>query len=347
MDMPGRDVGSDYSFGNNGMIKDNEMYNGAQDFGARMYDNRLGRWMSTDPKKRYFAGWSSYNFVLNNPLYFIDPDGRIPWPTVEKFILSSGRTILRHIASGFGMRTIGKKTRMHKGLDINLGSGDDDLGLPVYATHDGVVTRVRGIVEDNDNDDGGNRIAITSADGSVKTVYMHLQSKPNFVEGNRITEGQLIGYIGGSSKGSSTGTKVHLHYELWTLDAQGVLSARNPYDQNGEIIDPQLLLNIDPLLDFYDKTISFWIETTEKWFDMLKKEEVGSSGYKQMLLKMSQAQDEAFRLIEERDKYLEQKATHFSNQSNQGDNSSGDGDSGGDSSGGDGSAGGCDGGTYD
>jgi RHS repeat-associated protein len=344
MGMFGRSSGNEYAFGFNGKRDEKEVANGVQDFGARMYDTKLARWMSTDPKKVYFSSWSPYNYVLDNPILFTDPDGKIPWPTVESYLLSTGKTILRYVASGFGMRTNKGKTRPHNGLDINLGSGSQDLGIPVYATHDGIVTRVRGIKDDKN--EGGNRIAITSADGSVKTVYMHLREKPEFNENDRVAEGQIIGYIGGSASGEANKTAVHLHYELWTLDGFGVLSARNPYDQNGEIIDPQLLLNIDPLLDFYNKTISFWIETTEKWFDMLKNEETGSGGYKQILLKMSQAQDEAFKLIGERDRYIDQKASDFSNKSNQSDNSSGD-TGGVDSSGEDGSAGGCDGGTYD
>ena len=67
-----------YRFSFNGKEKDNETYGegNAYDFGARIYDSRLGRWMSTDPHASKYPHLSPYAFVANNPINAIDPDGR-------------------------------------------------------------------------------------------------------------------------------------------------------------------------------------------------------------------------------------------------------------------------------
>jgi RHS repeat-associated protein len=45
-------------------------------FGARYYDSELGRWLSVDPLADKYPGLSPYNYTLNNPLKYVDPDGR-------------------------------------------------------------------------------------------------------------------------------------------------------------------------------------------------------------------------------------------------------------------------------
>jgi RHS repeat-associated protein len=49
----------------------------AYDFGARLYNSRLGRWMSKDPLANKYFGYSPYNFALNSPILLIDPDGKV------------------------------------------------------------------------------------------------------------------------------------------------------------------------------------------------------------------------------------------------------------------------------
>lgn len=67
-----------YRFGFQGQEKDDEVKGSGNslDFGARIYDPRLGRWLALDPLQAKYPSLSPYNFVANSPLIFIDPDGR-------------------------------------------------------------------------------------------------------------------------------------------------------------------------------------------------------------------------------------------------------------------------------
>jgi RHS repeat-associated protein len=78
---------TDVRYGFNGKEKDNETFSGAYDFGARMYDSRLGRWWSVDKKVSVNYDISSYCTLDNNPICMIDPTGD------DAIVSISGNTI--------------------------------------------------------------------------------------------------------------------------------------------------------------------------------------------------------------------------------------------------------------
>ncbi|MDP3452131.1 MAG: RHS repeat-associated core domain-containing protein [Bacteroidales bacterium] len=48
------------------------------DYGTRFYDPQIARWLRVDPLAAKYVPISPYAYVANNPLMFIDPDGREP-----------------------------------------------------------------------------------------------------------------------------------------------------------------------------------------------------------------------------------------------------------------------------
>lgn len=99
-------------------------------------------------------------------------------------------TVTRRLSQYFTWR--------HTGLDI-----DGDFGDPIWASADGVVTRVKYL-----NYDYGYHVIIDHGNG-IQTLYAHFQ-RIYVTPGQTVTKGQALGEMG--STGRSTGS--HLHFEV-------------------------------------------------------------------------------------------------------------------------------------
>ena len=104
------------------------------------------------------------------------------------------------ITSGFGYRTdpITGATAYHSGLDIGA-----PCGTPIKAAGTGVILSA------GFNDGGYGNMTLINHGNGMSTLYGH-QSSIIVSEGQSVTQGQVIGYVG--STGKSTGC--HLHFEV-------------------------------------------------------------------------------------------------------------------------------------
>jgi len=77
-----------YKFG--GKELNDELGLDLYDFGARNYDPAIGRWLNVDPLAEKFNSITPYNYVYNNPIFFVDPDGM----DIYRFDRKSGELVL-------------------------------------------------------------------------------------------------------------------------------------------------------------------------------------------------------------------------------------------------------------
>ena len=127
---------------------------------------------------------------------YYDENGR----STRKFLIRKP-IVAGEITSPFGMRyhPILHYARMHTGVDWGA-----PIGTPILAAGAGVIIMAEF------TSGYGRRVEIQHANGYV-TTYSHLSGfARGVVAGARVTQGQVIGYLGQS--GLATGP--HLHYEV-------------------------------------------------------------------------------------------------------------------------------------
>lgn len=96
---------------------------------AQPIGDRVGRWMSPDPLSEEFPSWSPYNMSFNNPIRFVDPDGRAPYD----HIFSSSGKFIKDTGVGNAVKIqIGGKLYTPSQLDNSVGSNKTIAKIGAY-----------------------------------------------------------------------------------------------------------------------------------------------------------------------------------------------------------------------
>ena len=116
-----RQAGNRYKY--NGKEEQTTGNLGYLDYGARMYETSAGRWLTVDPMAESYYSVSPYAYCANNPVRFIDPDGRdvyiLFYTTDDKMFKASAETRKREIVGMRGFNSEKDKVIMFGVSDLS------------------------------------------------------------------------------------------------------------------------------------------------------------------------------------------------------------------------------------
>ena len=261
MGMPGRKytAGSGYRYGFNGKENDNDAGEGKQDYGMRIYDIRLARFLSVDPIASSYPMLTPYQFASNSPNANLDEDGleAVYYTSTIQFI-QNYQAMPDGSTKTWSSQKILPGMPLHTGLTPNGPEGSGNL----YTIQTQIVEKfydINGIQQSECEETPS--VLNTIYEKSRSDLMKDVKNRPMF-EGKV----QLIVYGNASSNEDSPGSQANPTAETYSINMEAFneyvkpimmgITQKTPMDYDGPTLENLASNNMKAVISKAEKTAS-------------------------------------------------------------------------------------------
>jgi RHS repeat-associated protein len=159
-------------------------------FGARYYRADVGRFTTVDPAMTLQENlidpqrWNRYAYVRNNPLRYVDPDGRMPVSAMVKALEEAAKRVARQAA-------VREAWRMERDLVIKTGAGTAEWTAKQIAELK-ATGKVSGFVGHHSNSVAANDLKMARDPGNIRFIKGSEHLAEHGLDWRTPTSGSLI-----------------------------------------------------------------------------------------------------------------------------------------------------------
>jgi len=216
---------------------------------ARNYDPVLGRFLQIDPKSANFPDWSPYNYTMNNPINFWDPDGRAPagccldysarYVALNRDAVAQGKDPVQYIESYHSAQAVNTGTFSAGLASLFIPGPEDAAFLALMATKPAqalskIGAKAGGAIKSLFRS-GDESLSLSSSVSdlmgdsyrAIDEVTVSIKNEGLLKELNKASEGDWVKVY---EAGMKDGKKVETHY-FRNNDTNEVFDVKKKYDK--------------------------------------------------------------------------------------------------------------------